>query len=388
MVIRAAKYRRVSSLTSKDGASLETQDEGLNKRILEKGYFSDPQHNYEEVFAGTVWRERKVLQDMLEAASRHEFDVVLIHHTDRLAREDHLTIIIEQLAYYGVRVESYLQELENTPAGKLMLAILAFTSRQHRDRIIESTMRGKYKRAREKALHGGEPLYGYSYENPERGVKHFAARNTYIYNEKVIHTDVDGVKWSERKVVEEIFRLAKEGRAIWAIAQYLTQKGIPTRKGGKVWAHSTVGDILRTEAYTGKYTSYARKTEVTYTLDKAHKHYIARPVEEQVVIAIPAIIDEETYKQVRAQLARNQQFAPRNNQHPEDALLRAGIIRDPKKLQEAIEALKNPDPAVFSGQHVQTRLDEIEEELKNLVELGKTAKSKTALEQISLSMSW
>ncbi len=81
MGIRAAKYRRVSSLTSKDGASLETQDEDLDKRILEKGYQSLVEHNYEEVFTGTVWRERGVLQQMLQAASRHEFDVLLIHHT-------------------------------------------------------------------------------------------------------------------------------------------------------------------------------------------------------------------------------------------------------------------------------------------------------------------
>lgn len=443
MGIRAAKYRRVSSLTSKDGASLETQDEDLDKRILEKGYQSLVEHNYEEVFTGTVWRERGVLQQMLQAASRHEFDVLLIHHTDRLAREDHLTIIIEQLAYYGVRVESYLQEIENTPTGKLMLAILAFTARQHRDRIVESTQRGKYKRAREKALHGGTPLYGYAYENPERGVKHFGARNRYIYNDVIIHKDAEGVEWSERKVVEEIFRLAKEGVTIWAICRILTKKGIPPRKGGKVWSHSTVGDILREEAYTGKYVSYARKAETTYTLDKAHKRYINRPPDERVVIEIPAIIDVDTFKLVQASLIRNQQFAAHNNSHPEDSLLRAGIIRcgycgkpmtvvrhplyktvnyfcqaakigrsecktvqisakiidnavwrrtceiirDPKKLQEAIEALKNPDPALFSRQHVEQRLQEIETELTNLVEMGKNARSKTVLEQISVSIS-
>ena len=441
-MVRVAKYRRVSSLTSKDGASLETQDDDLNKRIIEKGYYCDEtRHNYEEVFTGTVWRERKVLQDMLEAASRQEFDVLLIHHTDRLAREDHLTIIIEQLAYYGVRVESYLQELEETPAGKLMLAILAYTARQHRDRIIEATMRGKRKRATEKALHGGVPLYGYKWENEERGVKHFGARNKYIYNDDVIHVDADGIKWSERKVVEEIFRLSKAGYTIWGIRTYLNAKGIPTRSGTSPWSHSMIGAILRKKAYTGTYTSYEYQTVITYSLDKIHKHKVPRPPEEQVSITIPAIIDEDTFTTVQAQLARNKQFAARNNENPEISLLRGlilcgycgkplttrynypegsssyycrgahfktrncktvqisgtiiddivwqyacGIIRDPKKLQASIEKLKNPDPEVLSGAALKKRLTEIAQEIKNLVALGKKATSDTALEDISFSM--
>jgi Recombinase zinc beta ribbon domain len=50
-----------------------------------------------------------------------------------------------------------------------------------------------------------------------------------------------------------------------------------------------------------------------------------RPKHEQIKLAVPALIDEETWNQVQAQIAYNKRTSPRNARYPESALLRSGI---------------------------------------------------------------
>src|SRR5205823_303592 len=108
------------------------------------GYTVLEEHVYSEIETGVdSWRERKVLQKLLQAAKNHEFTVVVVYHTDRLARGDDLIILWHELMYYGVRLESVTQNLEDSMEGRIMLHVLSITSKFEHDRLMQRTQDNK-----------------------------------------------------------------------------------------------------------------------------------------------------------------------------------------------------------------------------------------------------
>ena len=163
------------------------------------------------------------------------------------------------------------------------------------------------------------PLYGYRFS---------ADRSHYEYNDTVIYTAPDGTEYTERKVVEVIYQMAKDGITLRKIAEHLTKKGVPTRqrRGNNYWRGTTISKILRNPAYIGKFyalrQTYHRKGNRLLTKNK--------PLEEQYLMpegTCPPIVDEETFAIVQRQLAYNKEKASRNNRHREDAMLRAGYAK-------------------------------------------------------------
>jgi len=45
--------------------------------------------------------------------------------------------------------------------------------------------------------------------------------------------------------------MAVEGETLRSIAKRLTQQGVPTAKGGRVWSATTIGSILANRSYAG-----------------------------------------------------------------------------------------------------------------------------------------
>jgi site-specific DNA recombinase len=75
----------------------------------------------------------------------------------------------------------------------------------------------------------------------------------YRYVRKTEHTEgyweIDEV---EAEIVREVFRRYTEERtSIAEIAQWLSERGIPTRTGKRLWDRSTVWGMLRNPAYGG-----------------------------------------------------------------------------------------------------------------------------------------
>jgi len=154
---------------------------------------------------------------------------------------------------------------------------------------------------------------------------------------------------------------------------------------------------------------------------------------------VPPIIDAETYALVQERLRNNRKNAARNNQHPEQALLRGGyaicgycrntmnahnrcagdngadyrckkgnfgageckkvtiscrmvddvawehaceIIKDPNKVQQKLEAKKVEYQRDGDLEHVDNELSKIAKEVENLAFLGKTAPDKQVLETL------
>ena len=139
---RVALYLRVSTKGTK--SRREQTPENQRKQLLA---FAEAMNwhvaaEYEDRESGTKSEnERAQFKAMMQAASRREFDTVLVWSLDRFSREgigktfDHL----RRLGSYGVKFRSYSESFLDTTAefGELVAAIFAFVASFERRRIIE-----------------------------------------------------------------------------------------------------------------------------------------------------------------------------------------------------------------------------------------------------------
>jgi len=114
---------------------------------------------------------RPQLQELFRAASRREFNVVLVWALDRFTREGvtETFLHIRTLLNYGVQFESYTESHFRTtgPAGELMIAIAAWIAKQERIRISERTKAGLAV-AKAKGRSGGRPRKVFPRERVEK----------------------------------------------------------------------------------------------------------------------------------------------------------------------------------------------------------------------------
>jgi hypothetical protein len=97
--------------------------------------------------------------------------VVVAHALDRLSRDqNHLGLLFSECDHKGVRVEFVIEQLEDTPEGKLLQAIRGYVASVERLKIRERTQRGVRARAQSgKLLSGGKPVYGYRWLDDTKG---------------------------------------------------------------------------------------------------------------------------------------------------------------------------------------------------------------------------
>jgi DNA invertase Pin-like site-specific DNA recombinase len=104
--------------------------------------------------------DRPKFQQMLDAASRREFDVLLFWSLDRLTREGALATLryLELLTSYGVGYRSFTESYLDSvgPFRDAVVAILGCIARQERQRISERVLAGLQKARREGRM-GGRP---------------------------------------------------------------------------------------------------------------------------------------------------------------------------------------------------------------------------------------
>jgi site-specific DNA recombinase len=306
-IIRAAIYVRVSTeKQEKEGYSLDSQIKECLDYCKKHGYRVAPEHIYREVMSAVVYRERKQLNELRAAARRREFDRLVVYDLDRLAREDtHQTVIMEDLAFNGVRAEAVRVNLEDTPAGRFMLHAYGFMAAVEREKILERMERGKRQRARNGQLLGqGNASFGYQW-NEDRTCYVIAPQNA--------------------EIVRYIFESIANGASIRSLAAELTEKGIPTPKGRPYWSTATISDMLNNPHYIGKAIAFKEQ----HTRSPEGKHTIrTRPEEEQILLpegTVPAIISIETWEKVQEQLEYNKRNASRNGPGVPTALLRCGL---------------------------------------------------------------
>src|SRR5207248_6404652 len=109
--------------------------------------------------------ERQQLRERLDAARRHEFDVVVVTEFSRLSRRQiEQAVIIDLLDHAGVKIESLTENFDDSAIGNFMKSVYAFLAEVEREKIVERTTRGRIDRIESGNLPGGGPRrYGYTF---------------------------------------------------------------------------------------------------------------------------------------------------------------------------------------------------------------------------------
>lgn len=150
--MRAAIYARVSTFEQEP----ENQLADLRKYVDARGWTAV---EYVDRGVSGAKDRRPALDELVKAAKRRSFDVLVCWRLDRLGRNlKHLITLIDELQALGVAFVSLAEGIDaTTPAGKLQLHILAAIAEFERERIRERVLAG-LQRARARGKRLGRPL--------------------------------------------------------------------------------------------------------------------------------------------------------------------------------------------------------------------------------------
>jgi len=222
--------------------------------------------------------DRDTIQDLKEAASKKEFDVLLVYMFDRIGRIDSETpFVVEWFVKQGIQVWSTQegqQKLEDQ-TDKLMNYIRFWqangesqkTSMRLKTRMAQLTAEGIY--------HGGTVSFGYTTINNGR------------LNKKGQPVKDISVVPEEAEIVVMIFdKTLYEGYGSHRLAEFVNKMGVRTHNGAK-FTSTTINRILRNKLYCGYYVSGETVS------DKIPELVI---IDENIFDSVQEILDQRSHK--------------------------------------------------------------------------------------------
>ena len=309
----AALYARVSSARQKKDQTIGSQTQALRAHARQLGLEVPQDWIFEDEGHSGATLLRPALERLRDLAAQGCVDVVLCYSPDRLARKFACqALLIEEFNRAGVRVEFASGPRGDSPEDQLLVQFQGMFAEYEKAQLMERYRRGKAYRARSGSVNvlGGAP-FGYRYV---RKTPDSAARYEILPHEAVL-------------VAEMFRRYADDGATIADLARWLTSQGVPTRTGKSRWDRSVIWGMLRNPAYAGR--AVFGKTQIIHeqpglnrvarlqgrTVPRPVKA-VDRPREEWTEIAVPAIVDQDTFARVQQRLEDNKKFATRGARVP------------------------------------------------------------------------
>ncbi len=342
--MRALMLLRVSTPRQEEGYGWPSQEKECREKLIEPLGLKLVD-TIRDTYSGLEFRERPVLDQILERAKRDEFDVVVMDVLDRLGRKGlEREIWRMQLRTTGVKMlTTKLDEHadDDSSWGELIRIFKGIQSEDELNNIKRRTTNGKRAKAEgrqqdgtigtQKIVGNGPRLYGYKYVYDENG-----KRAGYTPNYDVILVEENGEEWTEVKVIIFIFESAAAGVSNRQIAKILNERNIPTasvvrgtkvgRNGPPLWQPSVINKTLHNSAYWGKFRQF-RYSMGEKLLGRKRKQILDTPEEKQIIIEIPALISMELAEVIQKKLKQNKEEAHRNNRKPRMTLMRSGLAK-------------------------------------------------------------
>ncbi|GAA3908878.1 recombinase family protein [Sphingomonas limnosediminicola] len=290
---RAAAYVRVSTnRQAEHETSLADQVAAITAYCEARGILLVDV--YREPGASATDDNRPQFQSMVEAATARErpYDLIIVHSFSRFFRDQfEFERYRRKLAKAKVELVSITQDVGEGATGDLVRSILSKFDEYQSAETAKHVRRSMIANARDGFWNGSIPPLGYKVVIAERrGDK----------DKKVLAVDE-----AEAPLVRRIFSLYLEGDGasgplgIKKIVSWLNARNYSYR--GKPFHVSNVDVVLRRTTYMG--THYFNQRD-SRTGERRHR-------DEWVPMAVPALVEEETFQLVQAQLgARNLRQTP------------------------------------------------------------------------------
>ena len=304
--IQAASYARVSSEQQAEANTVASQLAALQARVAQDGLaLPDERQFVDEGYSGATLI-RPALERLRDLVAAGGVDRLYVHSPDRLARKyAYQVLLIDEFQRAGVEVIFLNRELGRTPEDDLLLQVQGMVAEYERAKILERSRRGK-----RHAAHSGDVSvlstapYGYHYlsKQDRSGEGRFE------------------IVLEEARVVRQIFAwIGRDRLSIGEVVRRLAAAGEQTRTGKTVWDRKTVWGMLKNPAYMGQ--AAFGKTRVAplqprLRAQRGRSLHPRRaystteaPAEEWITIPVPALVSEELFAAVQAQLEENRQRA-------------------------------------------------------------------------------
>ena len=243
---------------------------------------------YVEAGASAGDDRRPSFQQMIERAcdGEHAFDLIVVHSYSRFFREAfEQEFYLRKLAKHGVRVVSITQPVgdEAEPVHAMMRKVIALFDEYQSKENAKHVIRSMKENARQGFWNGATPPLGYRLiEAERRGAK---------IKKKL---EVDPV---EAETVRLIFKLYLLGDGssgalgVKEIVKWLNARGYRTRRG-KSFGVGQLHKLLTNTVYIGR-----------WKFNQASSKTRKRKADDEVIeIPVPAIVELDTFEQVRRQL--------------------------------------------------------------------------------------
>ncbi|MDY0214811.1 MAG: recombinase family protein [Bacilli bacterium] len=272
---RAVGYARVSTDTLLQDTSYNLQIEELEKDIK-----SNSNYRFLGVFedkaSGSSIIKREEFKTMIELARQNEIDVIVTKSISRFGRNLIETITtVRELRNIGVEVIFLKENISSLDDSfDFLFSVLASHAEEESNNISDNN-RWSVNKRKQKGENLTNQIYGYKIINKE------------------FHIIED-----EASVVRKIYELYLAGTSYKDIINYLSSKGIKTRKGNDIWSKATIEGILQNEKFCGDMILGK------YYVKKGVKTANKRGLADMYLVENnhPAIISKETF--VKAQELR------------------------------------------------------------------------------------
>ena len=210
--------------------------------------------------------------------------VILVWKLNRFARNRADSIVYKKLLRdRGIKLISINEPLEDSPSGHLLEGVIETIDEFYSENLGEDIKRGMRENAGRGFFNGSRPPYGFHKVDVIDGDK----------TRHRLEPDPEGS--SSLQTIRRIFDLASKGMGCKEIARILNKEGYHTGKQQQ-WGQTTVHKVLTNEAYCGTLVWGGRPEHEAI-------HSGIPPV--RVENAWPAIIDRETFDNIRQKMGNN-----------------------------------------------------------------------------------
>jgi site-specific DNA recombinase len=307
--MKVALYARVSTERQAERGTIGSQLAVLRERVASGGHESAGEY-VDDGHSGARL-DRPGLDALRDAAEAGLFEAVWCLSPDRLARAyAYQVLVLDELARFGVAVHfTDAPDLAtDDPQAVLLTQVQGVIAEYEKAKIAERYRRGKLFRARAGEVTTWKAPYGYRRiaRSTASGPAHLE-----IYE-------------PEAAVVRRIFTDRAGGTTIREICRQLNANAVPSPTGKPTWGHSTISRLLRNEAYLGR-VYYNRTETVTAAAPARRTRQIARPREEWIPIACPAIVTDEQFQAASRVAYDNSRWSPRRAEP--GAFLLKGLVK-------------------------------------------------------------
>lgn len=283
-IIRAAAYARFSSDNQRD-ESIDAQLRAIRDYAVRNDVIIVKE--YVDRAKSAMTDNRPSFLDMVKESADGEFDILIVHKLDRFARNRYDSAHYNhQLKKNGVQLVSVIEQIDDSPEGRMMMAVLEGMAEFYSQNLAREVRKGMHENAL-KCIHtGGLPPLGYDVHPETRKL---------ILNE------------TESEIVRLIFRRALDGVGYGEIVNELNRLGFKTKRG-QIFSKNSIHTILVNEKYTGTYIF--NKSSPADVEGKRNSHKYKDPEDIiRVEDAVPQIISKEDFARMQEiMLRRKKQF--------------------------------------------------------------------------------